>query len=57
MTSCLSKLKVTPIFCFPFKIPDYVTATTVKLGDKEIFDKEQVGVEETFPVTKCQFTS
>jgi hypothetical protein len=29
MTSCLSKLKVTPSFCFPFKIPDDPTATNV----------------------------
>ena len=28
MTSCLSELKVTPSFCFPFKIPDDPTATT-----------------------------
>ena len=27
MTSCLSELKVTPSFCFAFKIPDNVTAT------------------------------
>jgi hypothetical protein len=27
MSSCLSKLKVTPSFCFAFKIPDDVTAT------------------------------
>ena len=31
--------------------------TTVKLGDKERFDKEQIGVKEPFPVTNCQFTS
>jgi hypothetical protein len=30
---------------------------TVKLGDKELFDKEQIGVKEPFSVTKCQFTS
>ena len=30
---------------------------TVKLGDKERFDKEQIGVKEPFPVTNCQFTS
>ena len=30
---------------------------TVKLGDKERFDKEQIGVKETFPMTNCQFTS
>ena len=27
MTSCLSKLKVTPSFCFAFKIPDDPTAS------------------------------
>ena len=30
---------------------------TVKLGDKERFDKEQVGVKESFPMTNRQFTS
>ena len=30
---------------------------TVKLGDKERFDKEQIGVKEPFPVSNCQFTS
>ena len=30
---------------------------TVKLGDKERFDKEQIGVKEPFPMTNCQFTS
>ena len=30
---------------------------TVKLGDKERFDKEQIGVKEPFHVIKCQFTS
>ena len=30
--------------------------STVKLGDKERFDKVQIGVKEPFPVTKCQFT-
>ena len=30
---------------------------TVKLGDKERFDKEHIGVKEPVPVTKCQFTS
>ena len=29
---------------------------TVKLGDKERFDKEQICVKEPFPVTKCQLT-
>ena len=31
--------------------------STVKLGDKERFDKEQNGVKEPFPMTNCQFTS
>ena len=30
---------------------------TVKLGDKERFDKEQISVKEPFSVTNCQFTS
>ena len=30
---------------------------TVKLGNKERFDKEQIGVKEPFPMTNCQFTS
>ena len=30
---------------------------TVKLGDKERFDKEQIGVKEPFSMTNCQFTS
>ena len=30
---------------------------TVKLGDNERFDKEQIGIKEPFPVTKCQFPS
>ena len=30
----------------------YFLETTVKLGDKE-----QIGAEEPFPVTNCQFTS
>ena len=30
---------------------------TVKLRDKELFDKEQIGVKEPFPVPNCQFTS
>ena len=30
---------------------------TVKLGDKEQFDKEQISIKEPFPRTNCQFTS
>ena len=31
--------------------------TTVKLGNKERFDKEQIGIKEPFPVTNLPFTS
>ena len=30
---------------------------TVKLGSKERFDKEQIGIKEPFPVTNLPFTS
>ena len=30
---------------------------TVKLGDKERFDKEQICVKKPFSVTNCQFIS
>ena len=30
---------------------------TVKLGNKERFDKEQIGIKEPFPVTNMPFTS
>ena len=35
----------------------YIASNTVILGDKERFDKEQIGVKEPFPVSNCQFTS
>ena len=34
-----------------------ILCSTVKLGDMESFDKEQIGVKEPFIVTDCQFTS
>ena len=30
---------------------------TVKLGNKERFDKEQIGIKKPFPVTNLPFTS
>ena len=30
---------------------------TVKLGIKELFDKEQIGIKEPFPVTNLPFIS
>ena len=29
----------------------------VELGNKELFDKEQIGIKEPFPVTNLPFTS
>jgi hypothetical protein len=31
--------------------------SAVKLGNKERFDKEQIGIKEPFPVTTMPFTS
>ena len=39
-----------------FPESNWVFINAVKLGDKESFDKEQIGVKEPFPVTKCQST-
>jgi hypothetical protein len=33
------------------------TIYTVKLGNKERFDKELIGIKEPFPVTNLPFTS
>ena len=30
---------------------------TVKLGNKELFNKEQIGIKEPFPVINLSFTS
>ena len=35
----------------------HLDLNTVKLGNKERFDKKQIGIKEPFPVTNCQFTS
>ena len=32
-------------------------SSTVKLGNKERFDKELIGIKEPFPVTNLPFTS
>ena len=34
-----------------------VFKSTVKLGNKELFDKEQIGIKEPFPVNNLPFTS
>ena len=34
-----------------------VVFSTVKLGNKERFDKEQIGIKEPFSVTNLPFTS
>ena len=38
-------------FCKNTAIEMYSDDNTVKLGDKERFDKEQIGVKEPFPET------
>ena len=43
--------------CNIFELIWYSEWPLVKLGDKERFDKQEIGVKEPFPVTKCQFTS
>ena len=35
-----------------FYFGEYIIDYTVKLGNKEWFDKEQIGIKEPFPVTK-----
>ena len=35
----------------------FIFASTVKLGIKERFDKEQIGIKEPFPATNLPFTS
>ena len=44
-------------FCELVRTLVKMIVSTVKLGDKERFDKEQIGVKEPLPVTNCQFTS
>ena len=36
---------------------DLIYSGTVKFGNKERFDKEQIGIKEPFPVTNLPFTS
>ena len=38
-------------------MPDKKMICTVKLGNKERVDKEQIGIKEPFPVTNLPFTS
>ena len=45
------------ISCKYISCEDISFEDTVKLGNKEWFDKEQIGIKEPFPLTKCQFTS
>ena len=45
------------MFQIPFIFIRVLIFGTVKLGDKELFDKEQIGVKKPFPVTNLPFTS
>ena len=40
-----------------FELFPFANTYTVKLGNKERFDKEQIGIKEPFPVTNLPFTS
>ena len=46
---CAKNMFVELLFAFTF--------STVKLGNKELFDKEQIDIKEPFPVTNMPFTS
>ena len=40
-----------------YVLPCLFEVNTVKLGNKERFDKEQIGIEEPIPVTNLPFSS
>ena len=40
-----------------FSIGSIVLSITVKPGNKEQFNKEQIGIKEPYPVTNLPFTS
>ena len=43
--------------CTNIQILKISNVCTVKLGNKEQFDKKQIGTKEPFPVTNLPFTS
>ena len=45
------------ISCKYISCEDISFEDTVKLGNKEWFDKEQIGIKEPFPLTNLPFTS
>ena len=49
---CALKLKFEWLGRFQLRCRSMNFRGTVKLGDKERFNKEQIGVKEPFPVTK-----
>ena len=51
------KLKNTAIALSTVKLGDKERFDKEQIGVKERFDKEQIGVKEPFTVTNCQFTS
>ena len=56
----LIQTKVVYIWCSLLQLTvesrDLPQAEKVKLGYKELFDKEQIGIKEPFPVTNLPFT-
>ena len=54
MKSLRETKKIETRKCNQNRYPDFEAVLgTVKLGDKEHFDKEQIGVKEPFSVTNC----
>ena len=51
----LFQLNTTHYPATPGPCPTFFVVT-VKLGNKEQFDKEKIGIKEPFPMTNLQFT-
>ena len=53
MSSCLSKLKVTPCVCFPIKIHDNPTASTIYIIKTPLIVRTSIGT--VFPVSQKSY--
>ena len=53
MLDYLHVCKICEHKCEPEIVLFWTKTITVKLGDKEPFDKEQISVKEPFPVANC----
>ena len=57
MLSVLPSLPLPPLALYAVHPARFTSECTVKLGNKELFDKELIGIKEPFPVTNLSFTS